>query len=87
MSETLFRFMLKEIESFRIICKCGTTVEISLDRLNGMSQNLIKCQVCENVIQNAGSQNLINLAKDIIAIRNMNHFSVGISLPLPPATK
>lgn len=48
MSETLFRFLLSDLEKVRLVCqneRCGAVVEISFDRLAAQFNE--KCPGCE----------------------------------------
>jgi hypothetical protein len=89
-SETFFRVMLADIKSLRLVCNCGSTMEISLDRLVDMTK-LIKCQACDVALQRENNFHLAELAKKIKAINDLDYVDVGFSLPITssdkPATK
>lgn len=57
MSETLFRFLLSQLESVRIRCgQCRGVAEVPIDKLSSAPSN-IRCPGCGNVfVQHPGLQ-------------------------------
>jgi hypothetical protein len=56
MSEHLWKFLLSELSTLRIVCqhenggnKCGAAIEVTVDHLFGKDERL-KCPICQNTI-------------------------------------
>lgn len=83
MSETIFRFRLKELTNVRLLCragKCNAALEVPLDQLAGMSGDL-KCTACGTALQMAGDPLLTELAALLQKLEARGLAGVEFSLP------
>lgn len=95
LSETLFRFLVSELTSLRIICRhndCGAVVELRLDHLSALDvpETKLTCPACRNVIERGSSSDKIvtNLAKAILKFKNAaDYVDVEFTLPVKPEAR
>lgn len=84
MSEKLFRFLVSEIKSMRVICKnkdCGTVLEIPLKKLED-GRGEIQCPVCKNWLQKGGINcHLSDLAAALDRFSKLDYVDVEFTLP------
>jgi hypothetical protein len=85
MSQKLFRFLIGELKSLRVICKhpgCGGIIEMPLSSVIGKNSP-ITCPLCDKPLQHQMPNNhLAQLARSIEAIAMAGIADVEFLLPL-----
>ncbi len=82
MSEHLFRFLVGELKTLRIVCKrerCGAVTELSIAAL-AEKEDAIKCPGCGEPLQRALNPYLQDLAK---ALSKFPTKEIDVELSLP----
>ncbi len=87
MSEHVFKFLIGELKTVRIICRndnCGAVMEVPLHRVSSRMDATVTCPACSKEIQHHRSddKSLSEFADAILEIQKAKKFGIEFAIPI-----